>query len=248
MIKKITSVNNDIIKELNKLSDRKNITTVALIESEKVVMSMLNEHKVKTLFIEEKFLNLVEKYNIETYVISKEISKKISSVKTPSGIFACVNIPEFKNTNSNFLVFENLQDPSNLGAVLRSALASNYKTIYLINSVCPYLPKVTRGSMGYNFKLNIKEFKDIEEFKTFKKQNRLFLICGNLNGKNVFDYNVKQLPYGIVIGNEGNGISNAMQSLCDDTVTIPMQNGVESLNASVSASLIMYILNNKNKN
>ena len=244
MFKKITSLNNDIVKNLIKLNDKKNISTFALCESEKVVMSLLNKQIVETLFVEEKFLDQIKEYNITTYIITEAVSKKISSLKSPSGIFALVRIPTFKETNSNFLVLENLQDPSNLGAIFRCALATNYKTIYLIDSVCPYLPKVTRGSMGYNFDLNIKEFKNLDEFLDFKNKNNLYLICGDLNGQNIFDYKVKTKPYGIVIGNEGNGISSTMQSACNDIVTIPMQNEVESLNASVSASILMYMLNN----
>ena len=245
MYKKITSVNNEIVKDLVKLNDKKNISNLALVESEKVVFELLNQNKVNTLYIEEKFLEKTSSFSVPTFVISKEISKKISSVVTPSGIFATVNIPKFEELNSNFLVLENLQDPSNLGAIFRTALASNYKTIYLINSVCPYLPKVTRGSMGYNFKLNIKQFSNFEEFISFKNEKNLFLISANLNGENIFNYDVKVKPFGIVIGNEGNGVSSAMQSICNDTVTIPMQNDVESLNAGISASLLMYLLNNK---
>lgn len=246
MYKKITSLKNENVIELVKLHEKKHITNLALIESEKIVLEMLENNKVCTLYIEEKFIPITQKYGVPTFIITPEISKKISSVVTPSGIFATVNIGEFTDINCNYLVLENLQDPTNMGSILRTALASGYKKIYLIDSVCPYLPKVTRGSMGYNFKLNIKQF-TMQQFIEFAKLNNLYLISGNLNGKNVFSFDVKKLPYGIVIGNEGNGISNTMQRLCTDTVTIPMQNQVESLNASVSASLLMYILSNKSK-
>ena len=87
----------------------------------------------------------------------------------------------------------------------------------------------------------------MEEFIEYKNSNNLYLICGNLNGKDVFKFTPKSTPYGIVIGNEGNGISSTMQNMCTDTVTIPMQNQVESLNASVSGSILMYVLNQKIK-
>jgi tRNA G18 (ribose-2'-O)-methylase SpoU len=133
-----------------------------------------------------------------------------------------------------------------MGALFRSALASGYKKVILIDSVCPYLPKVTRGSMGYNFKLDIREF-SMNEFIDYTKSNNLYLICGNLNGEDVFTFTPKSKPYGVVIGNEGNGLSSTMQNMCTDTVTIPMQNQVESLNASVSGSILMYVLNQKIK-
>lgn len=244
MFNKITSLKNEKILELVKLHDKKNISNLALVESEKIVLEMLNNNMVSALYIEDKYIPIAEKYNVPTYIITKEISKKISSVVTSSGIFATVLIPQFIDIDTNYLVLENLQDPTNMGALFRTALASGYQKIYLIDSVCPYLPKVTRGSMGYNFKLNIKQFK-LDEFVSFAKSNNLYLISANLNGEDVFDFNIKTKPYGIVIGNEGNGISSTMQDLCNDTVTIPMQNQVESLNASVSGSILMYILNNK---
>lgn len=246
MYKKITSLKNENVIELTKLHEKKHINNLALIESEKIVLEMLENNRVCTLYIEEKFLPIAQKYSVPTFIITPEISKKISSVVTSSGIFATIYINEFVDVDSNYLVLENLQDPTNMGSILRTALASGYQKIYLIDSVCPYLPKVTRGSMGYNFKLNIKQF-SLTEFVDFAKLNNLYLISGNLNGENIFSFDVKNKPFGIVIGNEGNGISNTMQSLCSDTVTIPMQNQVESLNASVSASLLMYILNNKIK-
>lgn len=244
MLKKITSLKNDTILDLVKLNDKKNITNLALVESEKIVLEMLANNMVSTLYIEEKYLDLSSKYSVPTCIITPEISKKISSVVTPSGIFATVNIPKFEDIESNYLVLENLQDPTNLGALFRTALASGYKKIFLIDSVSPYLPKVTRGSMGYNFKLHIKEFTS-NDFFEYAKSNNLYLISGNLNGENIFTFSPKSKPFGIVIGNEGRGISSTMQSMCSDTVTIPMQNQVESLNASVSGSIIMYFLSNK---
>lgn len=246
MFNKITSLKNDKILELVKLHDKRNIKDLALVESEKIVLEMLENNRVRALYIEDRFIDLAEKYSVPTYIITKDISKKISGVVTPSGIFATVSIERLNFKDSNYLVLENLQDPTNMGALFRSALASGYRKVYLIDSVCPYLPKVTRGSMGYNFKLDIEEFK-MSEFVEYVKSNNLYLICGNLNGEDVFDYKVRNTPYGIVIGNEGNGISSTMQSICTDTVTIPMQNQVESLNASVSGSILMYILNQKIK-
>ena len=245
MFNKITSLKNEKILELTKLHDKKNIKDIALVESEKIVLEMLKNNRVRALYIEDRFVGLAEKYGVPTYIITKDISKKISGVVTPSGIFATVSIEKVYH-DGNYLVLENLQDPTNMGALFRSALASGYKKVILIDSVCPYLPKVTRGSMGYNFKLDITEFK-IDDFVRYAKSNNLYLICGDLKGEDVFSFRPRSMPYGIVIGNEGNGISSTMQNICTDVVTIPMQNQVESLNASVSGSILMYVLNQKIK-
>lgn len=246
MFNKITSLKNEKILELTKLHDKKYIKDIALVESEKIVLEMLYNNRVRALYIEERFIDLAERYSVPTYIITRDISKKISGVVTPSGIFATVTISHEDSYGSNYLVLENLQDPTNMGALFRSALASGYRRVILIDSVCPYLPKVTRGSMGYNFKLDIVEFK-LDDFVKYAKRENLYLISGNLDGEDVFSFRPRSMPYGIVIGNEGNGISSTMQNLCTDTVTIPMQNQVESLNASVSGSILMYVLNQKIK-
>lgn len=244
---KITSKSNENIKNLIRLNDKKYIADYALVESEKVVTTLIEKDLVVELYLEEKFLAQFLKYNIKTYVITREISKAISNVVTPSGVFAIVKIPKYNTFNTNFLVLENMQDPSNLGAILRTACACNFMDVYLINTVCPYKPQVTRSSMGYNFALNFVYFKDIEEFKTYANAHNLKFLCADMDGNNIFNYKINIKPIGIAIGNEGQGISSTMQSISYDTISIPMQNQVESLNAGVSASILMYTINNKSK-
>ena len=135
MFNKITSLKNDKILDLVKLHEKKHIKDIALVESEKIVLEMLNNNRVRALYIEERFIDLAEKYSVPTYIITKDISKKISGVVTPSGIFATVSIDNVEYPDSNYLVLENLQDPTNMGALFRSALASGYKKVILIHQV-----------------------------------------------------------------------------------------------------------------
>ena len=119
-------------------------------------------------------------------------------------------------------------------------LAFGFKNIVSINSVYPYIPKVIRSSMGYVFNVNFINL-TIEELLNLKKIHNFKLVSANLNGVKPEQAEIEG-AYGLIIGNEGNGVSKTLQSSSDITLTIPMQNNVESLNASISASILMYNL------
>lgn len=247
MIKEISSTQNAIIKDLMLSKTKKRALELGccFVESEKIIRDAINSGlEVKQIFIEttkqNKFNDLIINNNVT--LISSAISKKISETSTPSGIYALVKLPnngEF-NFNKKFLVLDSLQDPSNLGAIIRSAVAFGYTQIMCVNGVYPYLSKVIRSSMGYVFNVNFM-FVTEHELKSLKQTHNFKLISANLNGENLNNF-VSPKTFGLVIGNEGNGVSSAIQDLCDLTVTIPMNNNVESLNASVSASILMYLI------
>lgn len=249
MIKEITSVNNPTVKFTNSLKTKKEISknNVCFVESEKVVLDLINSSaKLSRLFIEEskleKYADLVKKFENITYSVTESVANKLSETVTTSGIFALFEIPKSTNFdfNDKFLVIDNLQDPSNLGAIVRSALAFGFKNIVSINSVYPYIPKVIRSSMGYVFNVNFINL-TIEELLNLKKIHNFKLVSANLNGIKPEQAEIEG-AYGLIIGNEGNGVSKSLQTASDITLTIPMQNNVESLNASISASILMYNL------
>ncbi len=248
MIKQITSAQNSIIKDLISAKTKKGAQQLGacFVESEKVVKDCLRLNlNVLTIFIDEtkqqKFADFLSYNNV--ILISNQIAKLLSETVTTSGIFALVKIPEQQvfNFNSKFLVLDNLQDPSNLGSIIRSAVAFGYNQIINIGGVFPYLSKVIRSSMGYVFNINFLNV-SLEEFLQLKQSNKFDLVSANLNGTSLSQFKPPK-TFGLVIGNEGNGVSKQIQNICNHTVTIPMKNNVESLNASISASILMYNLN-----
>lgn len=249
MIKEITSTNNPTVKFTVSLKEKKEIVAnnLCLVEGEKIVLDLIQSGaKLSRLFVEErkleKFSDLISKYENQTYKINEQVAKKLSDTVTNPGVFAIFELPKKKafDFNQKFLVIDNLQDPSNLGAIIRSALAFGFTNIVSINSVFPYLPKVIRSSMGYVFNVNFYNL-TIDQIAQAKNEFNFKLVSANLNGIDLDDANLENV-YGLIIGNEGNGVSKSLQNMSDITVTIPMQNNVESLNASVSASIIMYNL------
>lgn len=242
----ITSQDNKTIKNAIKCTDKKYIKQfgVVLVESYKVVSDVSMFCDIEHIFVEEdsvkKYEAFLSKYRDKVMVISSKVAKSMSNVVDSCDIFATIKIPSSKDIlGKRVLILDCLQDPSNLGAIARSARATGYNDIMLIDCVYPYSPKVIRSSMGHILGLNIvfSSYQDIEKLKN----NGYDIIIADLDGKNAFDYQQNNDKIGLVIGNEGNGISSKAKACATQVLTLPMKNNVESLNASVSASILMYL-------
>lgn len=249
----ITSKSNAKILEGKKLLDKKyrDKFGLFLIETEKCVLEALNcGLKPKCFFVQEdknfSFLKTYQEKCFDIYKVSLSVLKEISSVITPDGIVAIFEKPITKKEylGGRFLVLDNLQNPDNLGSIMRTAAACNFKQIFILNCVDEYNPKVLRSSMGNQFKLDIVHI-------TYQDIDNLFLntklFAMDMNGKNIFAIDKFEQNVGFVIGNEGNGISKEIKSKIKDNLSIPMLNNVESLNASISASVVMYYIFQRSK-
>ncbi len=202
--------------------------------------------------IKNKQNNLNKKTaEIEVFKVDEKAIEMLADTKTPQQILCVAQLTQNVLTvpTTNFLVLDSLQDPGNVGTLIRSAKASGFEFVFLVESVRKNNPKLIRSSVGAVFDNKVFEMTR-EDFIQFVRKNNLQLICCDMNGENIFKFaeknNLKDKIIGIVIGNEGQGVSNELSSLCAQTVKIPMQQGIESLNAGVSGSIIMYEIN-KNK-
>jgi len=243
----ISSKQNDIIKYANSIKEPKYAKKYGecIVESEKVVNELVNKNIVSTILIEQskvdKFSYIFQNFKGKVYEITEAISNYLTESVTSSGVFAFVKIPSNNDVvGDKILVLDNLQDPSNLGAIIRSAMAFDFKSIIMLNGVYPYSAKVIRSSMGYVFDINIISYNNTEliDFLNKKQYN---LISADMSGQDLKTFK-PQYPLALVIGNEGNGVSPEIKKLSKNIVRIPMKNNVESLNAGVSASIIMYKL------
>ena len=258
----ISSKANKKIVETKKLLDKKyrDKTGYFLIETKKVIFEALDAGlMLKTLFIlKDKenllnhldFLKALKKFNIkdsDIFYISQSVLKEISSVVSSDGYVAVFEKPKYqkKYVDGNFLILDKLQNPDNMGAIMRTALASGFTQIFVIDCVDEFSPKAIRASMGNQFKLKIIHI-NYEDVKTIFKNINLF--TASMEGKNVFNLKKLDKNIGLVIGNEGNGVSLELKKQINNTISIPMKNGVESLNASISASILMYYISQNQKN
>ena len=241
----ITSKDNEIIKNIKKLHDKKYRIDSYIVEGIKMVKEAINENQeIALIAIREDFKIDFDTKNIKTVTISNKIFNDISDVKTPQGILAVIkkNQNNQIETNSNYiLALDSLQDPGNMGTIIRTADSANINQI-IINktTVDPYSPKVIRSTMGAIYRTNIIE---VEDLKTTLKeiQSKGFqIITTDLKAtQSIYDINYNNKTV-VVIGNEANGVSQEILQTADKKVIIPMLGKTESLNASIAASIMIY--------
>lgn len=178
-------------------------------------------------------------------VISKELALKISDEGNTQGIFAVAqmrdrSLPE-RLDGSRYLVLDNLQDPGNLGTVLRTADAVGLDGVILTNSCCElYNPKTVRSTMGSLSRVNIYIENDFEKVLNCLKSSGARIVASVVKeGRMISSYSFDK-KCAVVIGNEGRGMSDEHIAKCDDNVTIDMRGNLDSLNASVAAAVFMW--------
>lgn len=254
----ITSSNNPVIKEIKALKSRKirEKKKLFFIEGIRIVEEAFNEEAdIVTLFLSEQFmvkdeatifLNMIEERKLAYYIVSEKLFKEISDTETPQGIMAIIRIKEAKldeiiNQDSSLIILDKIQDPGNIGTIIRTADAAGFDGI-IISKGCVdvYNPKVVRSTMGSIFRMPFYYSEKFEDTINVIKNRGIKLIAAHLKGdKNYFEFDLTG-GTAIIIGNEANGISDDIAALADSLVLIPMIGRTESLNASVAASLLIY--------
>ena len=236
---KIESLQNPKVKEWTKLKEKKHrdLTNSFLIEGEHLLAEALKTN----LVLEIIALNSTfQTANIPFYEVSASILKKLSSQVTPPKVIAVCQKIVPQEIQGQVCLLDNIQDPGNLGAIIRSACAFNINTLILSeDTVDLYNEKVIRASEGMLFHLNI--------LKT-----NLFTVIPELITKNYTLYatdveqgsNLTTMKFppktAIVIGNEGKGLNPQIKKQCHELLHIPINQNCESLNASIAASIIFY--------
>ncbi len=258
-MEKIISKNNNHIVEAAKLKQTKHRKFCGkfLIEGDKVIqMAIDSDYIIDIIFIDESkrfaFAGVIEKaenMGIKLYLISNQASAKIASSKNPQGIFAVAEIKysDIDNVEGDLIIAcENLNDPGNMGTIIRTADAVGVKCLLLSsNCVDVYNEKVIRASMGSVFNVGIIIADDFIASLEGTKKIGYHAGCGHLNGDDFFGRKTHEKNI-LVIGNEANGITDEAASLCDSLWKLPMQGSAESLNAAVAAGIMMYDIMRKN--
>lgn len=240
----ITSINNEYIKEISKLNEKKyrDKSNKYLIEGLHLVTEALKYDIIDTIIIREDFSYETD---IKHIIVSNEVMKKLSDNPSIPKIMAIVYKKENTISGNKILLLDRLQDPGNLGTIIRSAVAFNFDTIILSNdTVDLYNSKVLRSTQGMLFNINILR-QDLTSVINELKNNN-YTIYGTKvdNGNDVKEIN-KINKFALIIGNEGTGISDNILKQCDKYLYIKMNNNCESLNAGVAASILMYEMGNK---
>lgn len=232
----INSESNEKYKYLNKLKKKKyrKKFNSFIVESIKIVEQIPDDFECEFVFVNEDMKDY--KTDFKKIVFSNKLFDKLSLLENPEGVSALLKIKKEKEISSDkILLLDHMQDPGNLGTIIRSAEAFSFKDIILVNNcVDLYNEKTIRASMGSIFRLNFLELNidDLINFKDYK------LILADMNGKSV-DYYKSCDKIILAIGNEANGISKSLRDLSNDFVSIKMDGKIESLNAAIAASILM---------
>lgn len=254
MVYNITSSKNEKFKHFKALKQKKSRTefnqyTVEGIKSVKEALEFSDD--IECLVVSQEFYkNAVFPYpeNIELYVISTEIFESLSTTENSQGIIAVIRIREKTaftlDTSKAYIYCDHLQDPGNLGTIIRTADAAGFGGVLLSDECVElYNPKTVRSSMGSFFHIKKLENVTADKIKEFK-ENGFLIVCGVLSD-NTINYTDADFtkPVIIVIGNEANGITDEILSLSDINIKIPISGNAESLNAAIAAAILMYETN-----
>lgn len=241
----ITSIHNEHIKELVKLKEKKyrDQTNTFLVETKHLVLEAYKAGLIEELILEQ---DEIFPLDIKPLYVSKEVLKKLSSVESPSNVMAVVRKrPLEEKYGEKILILDRIQDPGNLGTIIRSAVAFNIDTIICSpDTVDFYNPKVVRASQGMMFHIPIIVKNTKQIIKELKDKDYKIVGTKVTNGKDVRTASIYS-HFALVIGNEGQGISQEIDELCDEYLYIKMNENCESLNASIAASILLYEINNK---
>lgn len=232
---------NTEIKFLKKLKDKKyrKAEGVFLVEGSKLCEEVLSSsYTIQRTITSNEF-----KYNDfpNVCIVDYDVIKSISTTTTPQDIICVVSIPDTNNNQpkGNSLILDNLQDPGNIGTLIRSAMAFGFEDIYFIDCPDIYSEKVVRSSMGGIFKVNA-HIVTRDEIIANKAKICDILLSTTLNSDILGQNCLPKGRIGVIIGNEGNGISAQLHNASDMSVTLPMTKSIESLNAGVAGSILMF--------
>lgn len=251
----ITSKDNELIKHIRKLKDKKyrdeyneyvvegiKIVEEAVKENVKIKQIIICNDTTKTYEIPTHIMLEIAKYEC-IYVIDK-IFNLITQVTNPQGIMAIIEKNSKENeidyTQDIILALDDVQDPGNLGTILRTADSIGLNQIVVSKGTADaFNSKVVRSTMGAIFRIKIIETQDlIRTIKEMKKHHFKLMVTSLQTENSIYDINFNKKI--IVIGNEANGVSKEIQDMADEKAKIPMLGRTESLNASVAAGIVMY--------
>ena len=251
----ITSKDNEIIKNVRKLKEKKyrdlnneyivegvKMIKEAILEDAKIKLIVVCEDNANSGAIDKKLLYEIAKY--ECIYVSKKVFDLITDVQTPQGMLAVIEKENSEDkidyTEDVIVVLDGIQDPGNLGTILRTIDSCGLKQVIVSKETADsYNPKVVRSTMGAIFRVKVIESNNlIDTLKNMRKHKYKIMATSLETNNSIYDvdYNKKV----IVIGNEANGVEKEILDIADEKIKIPMLGKTESLNASVATAVILY--------
>lgn len=249
----ITSTSNSQVKkllQLQKKSKVRNEEGVFVVEGLRMFVEVPKD-RVEKVYVSETFYNKKKQelklHEFPLEVLSDSVFDYVSDTKTPQGVLCIVKQKNYSLKqlldieNPHFIVLENLQDPGNLGTIIRTAEGAGVHAVFMSKDcVDLYNPKVIRSTMGSIYRVPIIYIEEIPQLLEEFREKGIRSYAAHLEGKKFYDQEDYRTGTAILIGNEGNGLRDEVSESADVWVQIPMQGEVESLNAAVAASVLMF--------
>ena len=240
----ITSTQNQYVKQVRSLKDKKfrDKSGLFVVEGGNIFKDMPESVSVEYILATEDRLDEIQQLIFSTrarvYVVSEGVMKALSDTVTPYGIVAVLKKPqvELKMPEGNALLLDGVSDPGNMGTIIRTAAARGFEDIYLLDCVDVYSPKVVRATLGGLFKVRLKEVSEDEAITLLQNLNSAVLDFG---GEDLTKADISS-PILIVTGSEAHGVRDSVLNNSKRILTLPMTNGIESLNAAVATAVAMY--------
>ena len=250
-----TVITNKQVKELvtwNRKSKARKEDGVFIVEGSKMFLEAPKD-RIRNIYVSESFFAGVEcqqKMNETGYeVVPEDTFKKISDTMTPQGILCVVDRLEYtledllKKQNPTLMVLEDLQDPGNLGTIMRTGEGAGIDGVILSKGcVDIYNPKTIRSTMGSLYRVPFIYVEELSNVILQLKERGVHFYAAYLKGQKFYDEFdfTKEGGTAFLIGNEGNGLKKETADLADSYLKIPMEGAVESLNAAIASSILMY--------
>ncbi len=239
-----TSTENKKIKNIKKLYTKKYRDELDefIIEGEHLVLEANKNGYLKYVIIDK---NTTIDIDVDKIYVTANVLKYISELDTPPKIIGVCSKLKEKEIGSKILLLDGIQDPGNLGTIIRSCVAFNIDTIVLSeDTVDLYNPKVLRATQGMIFNINITK-RNLTTLISDLKSNNYKIFGTKVNGGKNIKTIEKCQKFAIIMGNEGNGVKDILLDMCSDYIYINMNKKCESLNVAIATSIILYELDSR---
>lgn len=249
----ITSTSNNRVKQVINLQQKakERSKTKCFVTEGLRLFEEVPKHLIREVYVSEQYLEKAGEpallQGISYEVVTEEVFRKMSDTKTPQGILAVVKMPEYTledmiSVECPLLVLlEDIQDPGNLGTIMRTSEGAGVSGVIMTrDTVDLFNPKTVRSTMGSIFRVPFYYVEDLRQTMELLHKKGIATFAAHLKGEKYYD----QLDYtagcGFLIGNEGNGLKKETADAARMYLKIPMQGKLESLNAAVATSLLIY--------
>lgn len=246
-MERITSLKNPKVQQWKSLKDRKGRreTGCFLAEGRKMAEeALLSGFQVEALLVDEARLNeFALPDGVPVYALPEHVLAAVCDTKTPQGIAAVVKMQTNAAMGRKVVALDGVQDPGNVGTIIRTADAAGLEGIILSEQCADvFSPKTLRATMGSIFRMPLAVTGDLPGYLTSLRENGYSVISSQLDGEPFYQRQPVGERFCLIIGNEGNGISDEVKATATHKVKLPMRGGAESLNAAIAAGIMMYDL------